>query len=484
MARRALLWITTGLSVLLLGLLMLDLWLLINHSLNKIELVMLFALQGIAVVGLAFGIATLLEVRLLRPLRMLTDQVRVLTSTNPAQRVQLPAEHALGNLPANVEALGDALAHARHDTARAMASAAERISRRSARLEAILRDLSEGVVVCTLEHRIVLFNQAAAGLLRRAGVIGLHRPITGFFSENSIPMHVRRLVDLYKHHQRSEIQHFEITPAGDAHRLVARIALIIEPDRHCAGYVLSLVGTDPAQHAEGHAGGASVLAERPEFFDFSLFERPTAPALLNRLLSECDYVAFDTETTGLNPSNGDEIVQIAGVRVVAKRVLTGDEFDLLVNPGFPIPSQSIRYHGITDDIVAAAPRACEALRQFQAFAESAVLVAHNAAFDMKFLKLKEPECGFSFDNAVLDTLLLSVVLHPNLTAHSLDAIALRFGVDIRAEQRHTAIGDARITAEIFLHMLDALTAQGIDTLGKAVEAANQVYEVRRLQERF
>lgn len=484
MARRVLLLFAAAMSLLLLGLFAWDVWLLIYHDLNTVELIMLFAVQGIAVSALVFAIAALLEVRLLRPLRMLTDQVRVLANADLEHRMQLPEGHALGKLPACVEALGLALARARHDTSRAMVSAAERIDRRSARLEAILRDLSEGVVVCTLEHRIVLFNQAAAGLLRRAGVIGLHRSITKFFADDTINKSLHRLLDLYRHHRRSEIEQFEVMPVKGSIKLVARLVLVIESDKSCAGYVLSLSSPDPASHSERHVGGASVLAERPEFYDFSLFDRPAAPSLLDRSLAELDYVAFDTETTGLNPSNGDEIVQIAGVRIVAGRVLTGDEFDMLVNPGFSIPAQSIRYHGITDDMVSAAPKACEALKRFHSYVENAVLVAHNAAFDMKFLKLKEPDCDFSFDQAVLDTLLLSVALQPNLTAHSLDAIALRFGVHIPAEERHTAIGDARATAEIFLRMLDALTAQGIDTLGKAMEAANEVYEVRRLQERF
>jgi DNA polymerase-3 subunit epsilon len=101
---------------------------------------------------------------------------------------------------------------------------------------------------------------------------------------------------------------------------------------------------------------------------------------------------------------------------------------------------------------------------------------------MKFIKLKETACGVTFDHPVLDTLLLSFVLQPNHSVHTLDAIATRFGIEIKPEFRHTALGDSQATAEIFVRMLIALQQQGLYTLGEAIEASNQVFEIRRLQE--
>jgi len=156
----------------------------------------------------------------------------------------------------------------------------------------------------------------------------------------------------------------------------------------------------------------------------------------------------------------------------------------MVNPGMPIPAASIRFHGITDDMVAGAPDATSALRSFQAFVQDAVLVAHNAAFDMKFLRVQETASGVSFDNAVLDTLLMSYVLQPNHAVHTLDAIAARFGVNISDEVRHTALGDARATSEIFVKMLPALQRLGFHSLGAVVDASDRVYHIRREQERL
>ncbi|WP_420474295.1 exonuclease domain-containing protein [Noviherbaspirillum sp. ST9] len=229
----------------------------------------------------------------------------------------------------------------------------------------------------------------------------------------------------------------------------------------------------PAAPAPATAASVTHRGEgRPEYYDFDLF-RQTAEsrALDDRLLTQLTYTVFDTETTGLDPTAGDEIIQLGATRIVNGRLLRGEVFDCLIDPGRPVAPESAKIHGITNDMLAGRPRIERVLPDFHAFCEDTVLVAHNAAFDMRFLQMKEGKTGVEFRQPVLDTLLLSALIHPNQESHRLEAIAERLGVHIAG--RHTALGDAIVTGEIFLKMLPLLQEKGIRTLRQAREAAER-----------
>jgi len=216
---------------------------------------------------------------------------------------------------------------------------------------------------------------------------------------------------------------------------------------------------------------------RPEYYDFDLFQvSEQGSALDDQPLASLSFTVFDTETTGLNPSEGDEIIQIGAARIVNGKLLRQESFEQLVDPGRVISAASIPIHGITQDMVRGKPRIGEVLPAFQAFAQDTVLVAHNAAFDMKFLQLQEARTGIAFHQPVLDTLLLSAVVHPNQESHRLEAIAERFNITVLG--RHTALGDAMVTAEVLLRLLPLLQAMGIHTLRQAREAAQATYYAR------
>jgi DNA polymerase-3 subunit epsilon len=227
--------------------------------------------------------------------------------------------------------------------------------------------------------------------------------------------------------------------------------------------------------AEGPAAGPSgeshsTLKSRPEFYDFDLFSlAPGSPTLRESPLQGISFTAFDTETTGLRPSEGDEIVSIGAVRIVNGRMLRDEAFDHIVDPGRPISRESTEVHGIDDAMVAGRPPLTLILPAFSRFAQDTVLVGHNAAFDMRFFQIKEGPTGVKLRMPVLDTMLLSAVVHPNHDDHSLEGIAGRLGVNITG--RHTALGDAIVTGEVFLRLIPLLADKGIRTLGEALEAS-------------
>ena len=225
--------------------------------------------------------------------------------------------------------------------------------------------------------------------------------------------------------------------------------------------------------AARRAGPRPAPIPRAVVYDFDLLSKARTAAVSETRLEDLTYVVFDTETTGLLPAQGDEIVQIAAVRIVNGKRVAGEVFDTLVHPGRSIPASSTAVHGITEAMVAEAPRIAEVGRAFHKFAEGAVLVAHNAPFDLEFLRRQEQAIGARFDNPVLDTVLLSAVIYGQHEVHSLDALTHRLDITIPEEARHTALGDTVATADAFLKLVPMLKGRGLTTFGEVVT------EVRR-----
>lgn len=215
------------------------------------------------------------------------------------------------------------------------------------------------------------------------------------------------------------------------------------------------------------AGRRVAPLSRKVVYDFDLLSKARNAAVADTRLEDLTLVVFDTETTGLSPSS-DAVVQIAAVRLVNGKRVESEVFDTLVDPGRPIPPASTDVHGITDSMVVGAPDIAEAGRRFHKFAEGAVLVAHNAPFDMEFLRRQEGAIGKVFDHPILDTVLLSAVVYGQLEQHSLDALTARLGITIPEEARHTAIGDTIATADAFLKLVPMLKARGLETFGQVV----------------
>lgn len=232
----------------------------------------------------------------------------------------------------------------------------------------------------------------------------------------------------------------------------------------------------PAREASADLPTSINLEQRSEFYDFDMFNQAAYNTKFEDMqLKEVIYTVFDTETTGLDPKE-DEIISIGAFRIVNNRLLREETFDRLIDPKRSLPKESIKYHGIQPEMLEGQPDISTTLPIFQRFVEDTVLVGHNVAFDMKMLQMKESTTGISFDNPVLDTLLLSAVIHPAQKNHAIEDIAKRLG--IRVIGRHTALGDSLVTGECFLKMIPLLENKNIFTLKQAIEASKKTYYAR------
>ena len=171
------------------------------------------------------------------------------------------------------------------------------------------------------------------------------------------------------------------------------------------------------------------------------------------------FVVFDLETTGFSAAK-NKIIEIGAVKVVNGSIT--ERFSTFVNPKVPIPYEIEQLTHITDDMVLDAPMIHEILPQFMEFCQNSVMVAHNADFDMSFIRHNCDLLGLECEKTVLDTVALARVLLPSLNRFKLNTIAKALNISL--ENHHRAVDDAACTAEIFIKFVEMLRERGIETM--------------------
>lgn len=667
-----------------------------------VDLILAGGVVVFAMVGLVFGVWSLFDEHVARPLLTMASEARVSVHAHGKHGLQDQTGRYLGNLAPVLREVIEALDLARQERDAIIQAAVADAKLQQTRLETVLQDLQEGVVICTLQHHIMLYNRLALEVFRGTGDLGLGRSFLSFVYPQPVRHALDRLRDRFatgrfKEHQEGLSTLVVCASACDQHQLLTRIALLLDTDRsQPVGYVVAFnditdelaagiqrdrlllqVSSDLRQRISQISLAAEVLCrathpdpcvedlpallhsaltaingdlnrldeaandlltaawpmsdtfspallkmirersaerrdlrvdidgdpvwlscdgaaivelldqllervaawagvdrlqlfthrsdssayldirwqgipipnallsswlderleeglgpvsvgdilsrhntdlwsqrldeqwaclrlplcllenyykrplksrvptpERPEFYDFELSKRSASATLHDTPLRELSLVVFDLETTGLEPSQGDEIVSIAGVRIVNGRLLRGEFFDSFVNPRRKIPPAATRIHGIDDGMVGDADPISVVLSRFHEFVGDAVLVAHIAAFDMKFISLKQEQAQVRFEQPVLDTVLLAAHLFEGAEDLTLDTLAARFNISLPDEARHTALGDTIATAQVLLRLMNLLPAAGVHTLGEALAVSEKQVALRRAQSAY
>lgn len=189
-------------------------------------------------------------------------------------------------------------------------------------------------------------------------------------------------------------------------------------------------------------------------------------------------IILDTETTGLDPAQGNRILEIGGVEII-NRQPTGKHFHRYINPERESEEGALQVHGITSEFLADKPKFREIVDEFLDYVKGAELVIHNAAFDIAFLnhelRLLDREPITKVCASVVDTLKQARELHPG-KRNSLDALCERYQIDNAGRTLHGALLDAQLLAEVYLAMTRGQDSLLIDA---APAAATQLEEAAR-----
>ena len=318
--------------------------------------------------------------------------------------------------------------------------------RPDARLAAVLGTIEEGMIAVTSTGLISLLNGPAATLL------GAEHGVVGTSAFASIERHgLEAAIDAATAGGRPVLVSLAL---ADDSRIDARVTAL--PVDQGGGAVIAFTAQDLSRHGEIvhdltlHRAPAEVRTG---------FDRATR-------LTDVPFVVLDTETTGLDVSVA-RVVSIGIVRQQGPVPFVDLTIDRLIHPGVPIPLASTEVHGITTAMVV---NADPFLRVWQAeiapFIEGCVWVGHNIGYDVSLLRRECERAGAAWTTPVaLDTGLLYAALNPDADDTNLETVAARLAVDPRG--RHTALGDALVTAEVMAKLIGWMTADGHRTLGDA-----------------
>ncbi|PWJ20924.1 3'-5' exonuclease [Jannaschia seohaensis] len=394
--------------------------------------------------GLALAVFLLFDEHVAKPIDRLSADLRLRAHSGVDAALSTDAARWLGDLAPAADALSRSLGDSVMETADKVARETERLRTEAARLTALLTEIPIATILLNPRGEIVLYDGQAADVLSQIAPPRLKAPLTDYFERDALDTAIAALPEA-----GGEIPlTLRALPDGSTHQ--ARLKPL------AGGGHMVLIDAQGAP-----------IAPRPLVFDFDLMEATPSRETQDTPLRDLCYIPFDTETTGLSVES-DAIIQIGAVRVLGGRIVEGEVLDTYVDPGRPIPALSTRIHGIRDADVTGAPKIETAGRALHHFARDAVLVAHNAPFDIGLLRRDADRMGVAWSHPVLDTVLLSAVVFGTTAEHSLDALCARLDVTIPAELRHTALGDARATGQALVRLLPLLEGKGIETFGQLI----------------
>lgn len=402
--------------------------------------------------GLAVAVWLLFDEHVAKPIQTLAADLRLRAHSGVERPVDAKVARYLGDLAPAANAVSETLSTSVLDTAVKVARETERLKDESERLTALLTETPVATILLNPAQEIVLYDGQAADVLSTIAQPRLKAPLADYFDPAPLDQAIQTLSE-----QVSEAACILCDPAG-LHKFDARVKSLAGD-----GHVLMIdAKSDPLQPA----------ASRPLVFDFDLIDPGERTAIKDTDLRDLCFVVFDTETTGLSVET-DSIVQIGAVRILNGRIVEGEIVETYVNPGCPIPPASTRVHQVTDDDVTSAPDIVRAGQDLHHFARDAVLVAHNAPFDIGLLRKSQSQMGVLWNHPVLDTVLLSAVIFGTTETHTLDALCDRLSVTIPPHLRHTALGDALATAQALVKLIPILEGQGFTTFGSVVDATRK-----------